>query len=72
MVSQLIRLIECNYFEITMPMITLDSRIVCVGSGVSLLVYSSVVWVPIPVLELVTVLVSSILAVTSQLTQDIL
>ena len=30
MVSQWIRLIGCNYFEITMPMITLDSRIVCV------------------------------------------
>ena len=27
MVSQWIRLIECNYFEITMPMITLDSRV---------------------------------------------
>ena len=26
MVSQWIRLIECNYFEITMLMITLDSR----------------------------------------------
>ena len=29
MVSQWIRLIECNYFEITMPIITLDSRIAC-------------------------------------------
>ena len=28
MVRQWIRLIECNYFEITMLMITLDSRIV--------------------------------------------
>ena len=28
MVSQWIRLIECNYIEITMPMITLDSRVV--------------------------------------------
>ena len=32
MVSQQIRLIECNYFEITMPMITLDPRIgVCLA-----------------------------------------
>ena len=30
MVSQWIRLIECNYFEITMLMITLDSRIVLI------------------------------------------
>ena len=28
MVSQWIRLIECNYFEITILMITLDSRVI--------------------------------------------
>ena len=37
MVSQWIRLIECNYFEITILMITLDSRVVidCDVHGIS-------------------------------------
>ena len=30
MVSQWIRLIECNYFEITIFMITLDSRVITI------------------------------------------